>query len=110
MSKAANHLHRYKKVNLSRTKGKDYFVYRCTKPGCSHYIPIHMSEGTLCECNRCGNPMVIGKIQLNGSEGGPLTKPHCSDCVVRKGKLSHETITDVADFLRNKEKGANNPG
>lgn len=89
--KLADHLHKYKKVNLGRN-GKEYFVYRCMKPACSHYIPIHLSAGKLCECNRCGEPMVITKVVLNASGGKAIVLPHCLDCTERKKKPDVEAI------------------
>lgn len=98
----ANHLHRYRKVNLSRTKGKEYLVYQCIKPACSHYIPLQLAIGKLCECNRCGSPMLITKVQLNSSGGGPMARPHCTDCIDRKGKLDDTAISAISDFLGEK--------
>jgi hypothetical protein len=91
-SKAANHLHRYKKVNLSTTG--EYWVYKCEKPMCSHYIPINLAFGKLCECNRCHEPFIIGKIQLTGSNGRPMTRPHCVKCIKRKESDDAQKITD----------------
>lgn len=91
-SRAANHLHRYKKVDLSRDSENPYLVYRCVKPACSHYIPLELAEGKLCECTRCAEPMLIDKRVLTGSAKKPMTHPHCSECVVRK----KGTATDVA--------------
>ena len=93
----ANHLHRYKKVNLSRD-GQPYIIYKCVKPTCSHYVPISLAEGKLCECNKCGEPMLITKHTLHGSSNRPLQKPHCSNCVVRK-KEKQEDVAAIAEFL-----------
>jgi uncharacterized paraquat-inducible protein A len=88
---AANHVHRYKKVNLGRSRGtknnKDaYWVYRCMKPNCTHYIPIKLAEGQQCECNRCGMNMIITRVQLYGSSQEPMTKPHCNACIRKRTK------------------------
>lgn len=91
MSKVADHLHRYKKVNLG-TDGKKYEVYRCQKPACSHYISLTLAEGKLCECNRCHEPMIIGKVQLNGSSGRAMSRPHCNECVQKKRDKNAEAI------------------
>lgn len=96
-SKLANHLHKYKKLNLGRD-GKEYLVYRCMKPACSHYIPIAMAEGKLCECNRCGEPFIITKVQLTGSSMKPMAKPHCNDCIDRK-KVKDDDVAAIAAFL-----------
>ncbi len=92
--KVANHLHRYKKVNL-RKEG-EYIVYKCQKPACSHYVPVHLAEGKLCECNRCFEPMIITKLQLTGSSGKAMAKPHCSNCVERK---KSKDVESIAAFL-----------
>jgi hypothetical protein len=90
-SRVANHLHRYKKINLGEN-GKDYFVYKCMKPACSHYIPINLAEGKLCECNKCGEPMILSKAILTHSSGKPMTKPHCGSCVKRRRDKDVEAI------------------
>lgn len=96
----ANHLHRYKRINIG-TKSKPYWVYRCMKPACSHYIPVHLSEGVLCECNRCEEPLIIGKVQLNGSSGRAMTKPHCKVCIKKKAKDTQD-VAAIANFLNEK--------
>ena len=92
------HLHRYKKVNLSRDKDKPYIVYKCTKPTCSHYVPLELAEGKLCECNRCNEPMIINKQVLTGSSNRPMTLPHCAGCVKRK-KGTDANVAAIAEFL-----------
>ena len=96
MSKSSvNHVHRYKKVDLGRN-GKVYLVYKCVKPVCSHYIPIHLAEGKMCECNRCGEPMVITKSILTSNSGAtPMARPHCPDCTKRKTS----DVGTINDFL-----------
>ena len=96
MSRVANHLHRYKKVNLSRDKSKPYLVYQCVKPACSHYVPMNLAEGKLCECNRCGEPMIITKAVLIHSSNKPMAKPHCSNCIKRKNE---KDVAAIAAFI-----------
>jgi hypothetical protein len=98
-NKAPNHLHRYKKVNLSRKPGHEFLVYKCTKPACPHYIRLELVEGKLCECNRCGDPMIITRETLIHSSGKPMAKPHCNNCVVRK---KSDDIAALAQFLGKK--------
>lgn len=96
MNKVANHLHRYKKVDLSEKRDKSYLVYRCTKPACSHYMPMKLAEGKLCECNRCGEPMIITKAVLTHSGNKPMAKPHCTNCIKRR----HEKdVAAIAAFI-----------
>lgn len=88
--RVAKHLHRYKRITL----GNDYKVYKCIKPGCTHYIAVYMSEGALCECNRCGEPMVITKAAML------LARPHCQNCTKKTKK--QEQIQSIEAFLENK--------
>lgn len=97
MSKVANHLHRYRKVNLSNERDKKYLVYRCTKPACSHYVPLHLAEGKLCACNICGEPMILTRDVLTHSGGKPPARPRCGKCVKKR---IPEEVTALADFLK----------
>lgn len=90
MAKPANHLHKYKKVNLSETGV--YLVYKCVKPACTHYIALKLAEGQLCECNRCGEPMIITKAVLTHSGNKPMARPHCPDCIKRRNEKDVEAI------------------
>lgn len=95
-----NHIHRYKKLDLSRTPGKEYLVYRCTKPVCTHYIPIDQAEGKICECNVCNEMMVITKEVLTHSNGRkPMAKPRCINCIKRK---SQPQVDALAEFIKGK--------
>lgn len=87
-----NHLHRYKKINIGNGKsGRDFIVFKCMRPACTHYIPVHLSEGKLCECNRCNEPMLLTKAAMQ------LTKPHCINCVKRTKKA--DEVAKIAEFL-----------
>jgi hypothetical protein len=86
MAKYSGHLHKYKKVNLSRNPGrKPFWVYKCIKPACTHYIRVELAENKLCECNRCGQTMLIGKQTLQ------LTLVHCNECTKKKKDISDVT-------------------
>ena len=92
----ANHIHRYKKVDIGRN-GKEFIVYKCMKPACSHYVRIDLSEGKLCECNKCGGLMMITKAVLIHSGKKPMAKPHCSECIKRKRKPD---VDAIAEFIK----------
>ena len=98
-NKESSHIHRFKKVNISGHGKAPYWVYKCVKAGCTHYTPLALIEGTLSECNRCHEPMIMGKIQLNGSGGRPMTKPHCNECIRSKKK---EEVSTLEEFLKEK--------
>lgn len=93
MTKKVNHLHKYKKFNLGMN-GKDYFVYKCMIVDCSHYVPVQLAEGKLCECNRCGDTMVITKVQLKGSVHRAMSRPHCLTCIKRRTSPDVEAISE----------------
>lgn len=93
-------LHRYKKFDIGAFGKPPYFVYKCIKPGCSHYIPIALAEGRLCECNRCGELMVIGKQVMSQSSGSPMTLPHCADCTKKRKVVNVDTITEFLDRVK----------
>jgi formylmethanofuran dehydrogenase subunit E len=95
MAKRTNHLHKYKRVNLG-VNGKEFLVFKCIQPVCAHYIPMNLAEGKLCECNRCGEPMVLDKASII------LSKPHCHNCVKRK-KSNDLSEQWMKDKIRNRE-------
>ncbi len=86
-----NHIHKYKRINLSNEG--EYLVLKCLKPDCSHYVPVSLAIGAICECNRCSRVMVIDKATIL------LALPHCKDCT--KSKKS-EQVADIAAFLEGK--------
>lgn len=97
-----NHLHRFKKVNLTRNPDKaPFIVYKCTKAACTYYIRIDLAEGMLTECNICAIPMVITKEVLTHSGNKPMAKPRCPNCIKRKSETNVEAI---AEFLAAMEK------
>lgn len=95
--KKPDHLHRYKRINLSKKGIDPYWVYKCVKPGCSHYIPTALSEGQICECNKCYEPMVITKVVLKGYKNNPLVRPHCPECSKTKAFKQVDIITAFLD-------------
>lgn len=94
-SKVANHLHRYRKIDIGRN-GNEFVVYKCTKPACSHYIRIDLAEGKLCECNFCGETMIITKSVLTHSSSKPMARPRCPRCIRSK---KQNAVTAIAEFL-----------
>jgi len=85
MPKKSSHLHRFKKVTL----GKKFVVFKCQLPDCTTYYRIELVEGKLCECNRCGKPMVMTKIAMT------LTKPHCPDCTRGVSDPESDALTEL---------------
>lgn len=100
-NRVANHIHRYKKVDIGRN-GNSFVVYKCQKPVCTHYIRVDLAEGKLCECNKCGDTMLITKETLTHSGGKPMSKPHCNGCVKRR---KPDDVAAIADFLSERIQG-----
>lgn len=90
MAKAPKHLHRYEKVQLGKN---GYTVFRCNLPGCSHYIRKELAKNKLCECNRCGEPMILDSAAML------LKKPHCAKCIQRKNKEQYESVKEFMELL-----------
>jgi hypothetical protein len=100
MSKnTANHLHRYKKFNLAGFGKLPYWIYKCTKPACSHYIRCDQAKDVMCECNRCNEPMIIGKQVMSQKGGQPMTLPHCGSCTKKKKVVNAENVDAITAFL-----------
>lgn len=73
--KFPDHLHRYERIIIGNS---GYKVYKCTVPGCTHYVSMALAPGRICQCNRCGEPMVMTKYAMK------LAKPHCDNCIEKK--------------------------
>ena len=83
------HVHKYRRTTLGMKKWK---IFRCIKPGCSHYIDAGLIIGKISVCPRCGDPFIIDKsLSL-------LALPHCHECTVKK-KLPDRKITDFIEGL-----------
>lgn len=91
--KLPNHIHKYKRINLSSDKSKPYKVLACQQPACNHYITLALGVGKLAECWRCGNPFVIDKISVEHA------KPHCHDCTRRKDQHVINELTKLVEGL-----------
>lgn len=83
-----HHIHRYKKVDISVKKGKEYIVFKCTLPDCSHYVPEGIAEGRESICNYCENRFILTKKSMQ------RVKPHCG-C-----KNEREIESGVLDMVR----------
>lgn len=90
--KKADHIHKYKKVDIGAYGKPPYLVYKCIKPGCTHYVPVSQSLNLIAECNRCHDAFVMSKAtQL-------LALPHCMKCTKHK-KGKEDNVESVAEYL-----------
>jgi hypothetical protein len=77
---ALNHVHRYEKTKLG--KKKDYIIFRCVLPGCSHFVLPETLKGRECECFICHKTFILGPLSKL------TTRPHCSDCRLKPSSTS----------------------
>jgi len=88
-TQSQNHIHRYEKVYLG--KKRDYEVFRCNLPNCTHYLRKELVKDKISLCNRCGEPMVMDTRAMQ------LMKPHCVPCIERR---QDSGLDNLADALR----------
>ena len=75
------HIHKYYRKRM----GKDYKVYACALPDCSHYIAADLIVGKKTVCWVCGRVTIVYR-----DSNGVLARPHCKSCTKRK--TEEETI------------------
>lgn len=80
------HVHKYKREDIG--VNQKYLVYRCVLD-CTHYIQARFIKGKKSICWRCGKEFII---ELPHSR---MTKPHCSDCIKRKGVDGKPALSDA---------------
>lgn len=75
--------HRYELRNIG--KNKEYWVYHCNIPGCTHYkvATTQMMSNVMSLCNRCNEPFLWDK-EANRKQ----VKPHCGSDKCKK-KVNH---------------------
>ena len=80
MSGTPHTIHKFKRKNLTRDKSKPkYLVFTCTLPNCSYYIRLDLANNKECICNRCEKPFLMNSRSMAEA------KPHCNECVRKKG-------------------------
>lgn len=80
----SKHIHRYRRAKLG-----SQIIYKCTLPGCTHYILKALVENRASICHRCGTSFIITKKTLKTCPA----MPHCDDCTNRK---EDELLVDQA--------------
>jgi len=96
MAKYQEHAHRYTRIKLGKN---DYIVFRCVRPGCSHYIRQELVVGKIAQCWRCEGDFVMNQ------KTAMLKKPHCHKCTktpekYKKQKLVPQSVEERQAMLR----------
>lgn len=87
-----NHIHKYKKTNISNKKNKKYFVWKCQLVDCTHYLTKQHVVGRKSICWVCGETCIVRKE----NDGSIRAKPHCPECIkVTKTKGVSEDMLDA---------------
>jgi ssDNA-binding Zn-finger/Zn-ribbon topoisomerase 1 len=63
--------HRYQKVKWGKNQT---IIWRCTLPGCNHYLHNEMIEGKLSRCIKCDSVFVMNKDKMLRK------RPKCNEC------------------------------
>ncbi len=76
--KCPNNIHKYRRFRRSAAeiKAGKLVIFRCIRPGCSHFVTRNFVIGRLAECWACGLTFAMSEKSLQ-------MKPHCG-CRVTK--------------------------
>lgn len=91
----AKHVHKYKRMKVGRKK--DFNIFRCFQPGCTHYIAEEHIINRFSACWACDQPFLITYKLIK-------VKPICEDCKAdRKAELKAKPIEgfSLEDMLAN---------
>lgn len=69
------HIHQYQRKNLA-IPPKEYIVYACALPNCTHYIPAKLAMGKQSLCNKCGNEFTLDRYAIWQQR----VNPYCPSC------------------------------
>lgn len=88
-----DHIHKYKRIDLSKKKDKSYLVYKCTN-NCRHYIRLNEALGMQTECWSCSNPTQIDEYHISHE----IVKPKCYTC--RTGKKVDPDVEKLLEMMK----------
>lgn len=72
MIPSSDHIHKYKRVTLSKRTGAK--VFKCQVPGCSRFMSRDLVIGERSQCWKCGLGIVLTR------ENTRVAKPTCLNC------------------------------
>ena len=97
------HIHEYKRVDIVPSwKSKlpsthkyykpAHIILACQEALCTYRLELNMAVGKIAKCSRCKEPFIMDKVAVGHS------KPHCSDCIVRKVKPTIDKLKELMDL------------
>lgn len=72
-----NHTHQYEKVKWGKN---GTVIWKCSLPGCSHYLHVEFILGKACVCFKCGKDFIMTTPKLLRQ------KPKCDSCQHASGQ------------------------
>lgn len=72
--KKNEHTHQYQRVELGK---KGFIVYKCRKPGCTHYIQEGLAVDRMTECCDCHEVFTITQDHINKKR----IRLRCRNCI-----------------------------
>lgn len=91
MAMSRGHIHKYYRVNLGTRK--EYLVYRCARPGCTHFVRPQLVVGLQGICWDCSQPFYLTIKNLH------QVKTTCNSCRGGTLKTDRLDLKDKADDL-----------
>lgn len=107
------HTHKYERRKLGSWKTKGHDIYKCTLPGCTHYmLDMEATVGRLSKCwgkiTDWDNPIELGGVEFSGLKDCPnevvLTRhlvfsekrkhPLCDECKQKKKNKKSEELME----------------
>ena len=87
-------MHMYRRI-VWGSKDKPSIIYKCTIPGCTHYLHKVLAEGAISLCNRCKHEeIVITKYMISKN----IVKIHCDKCTRPTWNSKEKTGPSVGDI------------
>lgn len=90
------HTHKYKKTYIGKVK--DYEIFQCMLPNCTHYIAADLILGKSSICWACLKEFQLTTILIQ------RVRPTCSECRINRGKEAFKKagieIPDTKDILK----------
>ena len=86
----SNHVHKYVRKKVG---SKGFEVYKCSIPGCTHFVQSVFLPGRKSICWRCNTVFTIDE------KTALLKKPHCNDCTRFKKPREKNVEKVLNDFV-----------
>jgi hypothetical protein len=104
MARRQAHVHKYKRTNIGRVK--EYLVYKCELPGCTHYTPVEMVIGKTTKCCICDKPYEIKaadiqyvRIACDACKGKRVKNPLMREKIIQNRQVAKAIKEEPVDMM-----------